>query len=146
MLTALSCHGVLECPACTPAHLMHRRLHTCMLVQPHALDLSMTGASTHGHSHTYIQVVTWAPHSNQTAGGSNFGGLAFPILREKLAGRMSPKVLAVEPAACPSLTKGRYVYDYGDTAGGHKRRNSGKAHKTGWLPDSQGSKTRIGWY
>jgi len=52
-----------------------------------------------------------------TGGGSNFGGLAFPFLREKLAGRMSPQILAVEPAACPSLTKGSYAYDFGDTAG-----------------------------
>jgi len=52
-----------------------------------------------------------------TGGGSNFGGLAFPFLREKLAGRMSPSILAVEPAACPSLTKGTYAYDFGDTAG-----------------------------
>ena len=52
-----------------------------------------------------------------TGGGSNFGGLMFPFLREKLAGRMDPSVLAVEPAACPSLTKGTYAYDFGDTAG-----------------------------
>ncbi|NKQ54113.1 TrpB-like pyridoxal phosphate-dependent enzyme [Amycolatopsis sp. K13G38] len=52
-----------------------------------------------------------------TGGGSNFGGLAFPFLREKLAGRMSPEIRAVEPAACPSLTRGRYAYDFGDTAG-----------------------------
>ncbi|HVK20833.1 MAG TPA: TrpB-like pyridoxal phosphate-dependent enzyme [Actinokineospora sp.] len=52
-----------------------------------------------------------------TGGGSNFGGLAFPFLREKLAGRMDPKIRAVEPAACPSLTKGVYAYDFGDTAG-----------------------------
>jgi tryptophan synthase beta chain len=52
-----------------------------------------------------------------TGGGSNFGGLAFPFLREKLAGRMSPVIRAVEPAACPSLTRGRYAYDFGDTAG-----------------------------
>jgi tryptophan synthase beta chain len=52
-----------------------------------------------------------------TGGGSNFGGLAFPFLREKLAGRMSPVIRAVEPAACPSLTRGTYTYDYGDTAG-----------------------------
>ena len=57
------------------------------------------------------------PKPKLNAGGSNFGGLAFPILREKMAGRMSPRVIAVEPAACPSLTKGKYVYDYGDTAG-----------------------------
>jgi len=52
-----------------------------------------------------------------TGGGSNFAGLAFPFLREKLAGRMSPVIRAVEPAACPSLTRGTYAYDFGDTAG-----------------------------
>ncbi|WP_431923425.1 TrpB-like pyridoxal phosphate-dependent enzyme [Amycolatopsis tucumanensis] len=52
-----------------------------------------------------------------TGGGSNFGGLAFPFLREKLAGRIDPVIRAVEPAACPSLTRGRYAYDFGDTAG-----------------------------
>jgi tryptophan synthase beta chain len=52
-----------------------------------------------------------------TGGGSNFGGLSFPFLREKLAGRMSPTIRAVEPAACPSFTRGEYRYDFGDTAG-----------------------------
>jgi tryptophan synthase beta chain len=52
-----------------------------------------------------------------TGGGSNFGGLSFPFLREKLAGRMNPTIRCVEPAACPSLTKGIYAYDFGDTAG-----------------------------
>ena len=52
-----------------------------------------------------------------TGGGSNFGGLAFPFLREKMAGKMSPRILAVEPASCPSLTRGVYAYDFGDTAG-----------------------------
>ncbi|MEY4175528.1 MAG: hypothetical protein RI900_2693, partial [Actinomycetota bacterium] len=52
-----------------------------------------------------------------TGGGSNFGGLSFPFLREKLAGRMNPTIRCVEPAACPSLTKGEYRYDFGDTAG-----------------------------
>ena len=52
-----------------------------------------------------------------TGGGSNFAGLAFPFLREKLAGRMAPTIRAVEPASCPSLTKGVYAYDFGDTAG-----------------------------
>jgi tryptophan synthase beta chain len=52
-----------------------------------------------------------------TGGGSNFAGLAFPFLREKLGGGASPRVLAVEPAACPSLTQGTYAYDFGDTAG-----------------------------
>jgi len=52
-----------------------------------------------------------------TGGGSNFGGLAFPFLREKLAGRMNPVIRCVEPTACPTLTKGQYRYDFGDTEG-----------------------------
>lgn len=52
-----------------------------------------------------------------TGGGSNFGGLAFPFLREKLAGKMNPTIRCVEPTACPTLTRGEYRYDYGDTAG-----------------------------
>ncbi|HEY7049048.1 MAG TPA: TrpB-like pyridoxal phosphate-dependent enzyme [Jatrophihabitantaceae bacterium] len=52
-----------------------------------------------------------------TGGGSNFAGLMFPFLREKLAGRQAPVIRAVEPAACPSLTRGVYAYDFGDTAG-----------------------------
>jgi tryptophan synthase beta chain len=52
-----------------------------------------------------------------TGGGSNFGGLSFPFLREKLAGRINPTIRCVEPASCPSLTKGEYRYDFGDTIG-----------------------------
>lgn len=52
-----------------------------------------------------------------TGGGSNFAGLAFPFMREKMAGNINPTIRAVEPAACPSLTKGVYAYDFGDTAG-----------------------------
>jgi len=52
-----------------------------------------------------------------TGGGSNFGGLAFPFMREKIAGKINPRILAVEPASCPSLTRGTYAYDFGDTAG-----------------------------
>ncbi|MEV3982141.1 TrpB-like pyridoxal phosphate-dependent enzyme [Nonomuraea sp. NPDC049758] len=52
-----------------------------------------------------------------TGGGSNFAGLAFPFLREKLAGRIGTQFRAVEPAACPSFTRGVYAYDFGDTAG-----------------------------
>ncbi len=50
-------------------------------------------------------------------GGSNFAGIAFPFLREKLAGNQSPRILAVEPTSCPTLTRGEYRYDFGDTAG-----------------------------
>ena len=52
-----------------------------------------------------------------TGGGSNFGGLAFPFLREKMAGNINPRILATEPESCPSLTRGTYAYDFGDTAG-----------------------------
>lgn len=52
-----------------------------------------------------------------TGGGSNFGGLAFPFLRERWAGKMNPTIRCVEPAACPTLTKGEFRYDFGDTAG-----------------------------
>ena len=52
-----------------------------------------------------------------TGGGSNFGGLSFPFLREKMAGKINPTIRCVEPAACPSFTKGEYRYDFGDTAG-----------------------------
>jgi tryptophan synthase beta chain len=52
-----------------------------------------------------------------TGGGSNFGGLAFPFLREKLAGNINPEIRCVEPTACPTMTRGEFRYDYGDTAG-----------------------------
>jgi len=50
-------------------------------------------------------------------GGSNFAGLAYPWLRRKLRSGSGPRFLAAEPAACPTLTKGVYAYDFGDTAG-----------------------------
>jgi tryptophan synthase beta chain len=49
-------------------------------------------------------------------GGSNFAGLVFPFLREKIKGRKKYRVVGVEPSACPSLTKGELRYDFGDTA------------------------------
>ncbi|OIO28281.1 TrpB-like pyridoxal-phosphate dependent enzyme [Candidatus Micrarchaeota archaeon CG1_02_60_51] len=50
-------------------------------------------------------------------GGSNFGGFALPFLKDKLDGRNNARFIAVEPTACPTLTEGRYGYDFGDTAG-----------------------------
>ncbi len=50
-------------------------------------------------------------------GGSNFGGIAFPFLRENLVNGRDTHFIAVEPASCPTLTRGRFVYDFGDTAG-----------------------------
>ena len=52
-----------------------------------------------------------------TGGGSNFSGLSFPFIREKLAGNINPTIRAVEPAACPSITRGEYRYDFGDAIG-----------------------------
>jgi tryptophan synthase beta chain len=50
-------------------------------------------------------------------GGSNFAGLAFPFAGERLRSGKRTRILAAEPEACPSLTKGRYAYDFGDTVG-----------------------------
>jgi len=51
-----------------------------------------------------------------TGGGSNFAGIAFPFLGAQLRGGKKLRIVAVEPAACPSLTRGKYAYDFGDTA------------------------------
>ncbi len=48
-------------------------------------------------------------------GGSNLGGLIAPFMQDKLTGKADPRIIAVEPASCPSLTRGRYAYDYCDT-------------------------------
>ncbi|MGB9899111.1 pyridoxal-phosphate dependent enzyme, partial [Thermanaerothrix sp.] len=50
-------------------------------------------------------------------GGSNFSGIAFPFLRENLRNGHRTRLIAVEPTAAPSLTRGVYAYDFGDTAG-----------------------------
>ncbi|MDX1600130.1 MAG: TrpB-like pyridoxal phosphate-dependent enzyme [Anaerolineales bacterium] len=51
-----------------------------------------------------------------TGGGSNFAGFAFPFIRDNLTGDKDTRILAVEPTACPTLTKGLYTFDYGDSA------------------------------
>ena len=51
-----------------------------------------------------------------TGGGSNFGGFAFPFVRENLKNGKNTTIIAAEPAASPSLTRGTYAFDYGDTA------------------------------
>ena len=48
-------------------------------------------------------------------GGSNLGGLIAPFIQDKLLGKASPRIIAVEPASCPSFTRGRYAYDFCDT-------------------------------
>ena len=48
-------------------------------------------------------------------GGSNLGGLISPFVRDKIKGEKNPYIIAIEPASCPSLTRGRYAYDFCDT-------------------------------
>ncbi len=50
-----------------------------------------------------------------TGGGSNFAGLVFPFMGHGLRGGEKPRIVAVEPAACPTLTRGQFAYDFGDT-------------------------------
>ncbi|MDA2989820.1 MAG: TrpB-like pyridoxal phosphate-dependent enzyme, partial [Actinomycetota bacterium] len=84
--------------------LNHVLLHQTVIGEEALLQLEMAGDTP-----THIV--------GCTGGGSNFAGLSFPFLREKLAGRINPQITAVEPASCPSLTRGTYAYDFGDTAG-----------------------------
>lgn len=48
-------------------------------------------------------------------GGSNLGGLIAPFMQDKLLGKADPRIIAVEPASCPSFTRGKYAYDFCDT-------------------------------
>jgi tryptophan synthase beta chain len=82
--------------------LNHVILHQTVIGQEAKLQLQMAGEEP--------EVVIGC-----FGGGSNFGGLAIPYVVDKLNGK-GPRLVAVEPAACPSLTKGRFAYDYGDTA------------------------------
>jgi tryptophan synthase beta chain len=50
-------------------------------------------------------------------GGSNFGGMLAPFAKEKMDGKSDVQIIAIEPKSCPTLTKGQYVYDFGDTMG-----------------------------
>ncbi len=82
--------------------LNHVMLHQTVIGQEAKLQMAMAGEDP--------EVVIGC-----FGGGSNFGGLALPYVLDRLSGK-GPRILAVEPAACPSLTKGSYAYDFGDTA------------------------------
>ena len=84
--------------------LNHVLLHQTVIGEEAIAQMEMAGA--------YPDVVIGC-----AGGGSNFAGIAFPFLGEKLRGGRNVRIVAVEPAACPSLTRGRYAYDFGDTAG-----------------------------
>jgi tryptophan synthase beta chain len=82
--------------------LNHVLLHQTVVGQEARKQLELAGA--------YPDVVVGC-----VGGGSNFGGIAFPFLADRAAGR-DVRIVAAEPAACPSLTRGVYGYDFGDTA------------------------------
>jgi len=84
--------------------LNHVLLHQTIIGQESLKQIEMAGE--------YPDVVVGC-----VGGGSNFGGIAFPFVRENLVGDKGTRIIAVEPASCPTLTKGRFVYDFGDTAG-----------------------------
>jgi tryptophan synthase beta chain len=83
--------------------LNHVLLHQTVIGQEALMQLEMAG--------DYPDIVVGC-----TGGGSNFAGIAFPFIGAKLRGERNVHVVAVEPASCPSLTRGKYAYDFGDTA------------------------------
>ncbi len=84
--------------------LNHVLLHQTVIGQEALQQMEMAGE--------YPDVVVGC-----VGGGSNFAGISFPFIRENVRNDRSTRILAVEPASCPTLTRGRYVYDFGDTAG-----------------------------
>ena len=84
--------------------LNHVLLHQTVIGQEAVEQMEMAGE--------YPDVVVGC-----VGGGSNFGGIALPFIQKNLKGGRDTRILAVEPSSCPTLTKGRYVYDFGDTAG-----------------------------
>jgi tryptophan synthase beta chain len=83
--------------------LNHVLLHQTVIGLEAAAQLDMAG--------DYPDVIVGC-----TGGGSNFAGIVFPFLGAQLRGGKPLRIVAIEPAACPSLTRGRYAYDFGDTA------------------------------
>jgi tryptophan synthase beta chain len=82
--------------------LNHVLLHQTIIGQEALAQLEMAG--------DYPDIIVGC-----TGGGSNFAGIAFPFIGANLRGETNTRIIAVEPAACPSLTNGRYAYDFGDT-------------------------------
>jgi tryptophan synthase beta chain len=82
--------------------LNHVLLHQTIIGQEAMAQLEMAG--------DYPDIIVGC-----TGGGSNFSGLAFPFIGAGLRGGPKPRVIACEPTACPSLTRGKYAYDFGDT-------------------------------
>jgi tryptophan synthase beta chain len=84
--------------------LNHVLLHQTVIGQEALAQLEMAGE--------YPDVVVGC-----VGGGSNFAGLAYPLIRRRLREGLETRFVAAEPAACPTLTRGAYRYDFGDTVG-----------------------------
>jgi tryptophan synthase beta chain len=84
--------------------LNHVLLHQTVIGEEALMQMEMAGE--------YPDVVIGC-----VGGGSNYAGLAFPFMRDRLTAGKKTRFVAAEPEACPSLTRGEYVYDFGDTAG-----------------------------
>jgi tryptophan synthase beta chain len=84
--------------------LNHVCLHQTVIGQETLAQLEMAGE--------YPEVVVGC-----VGGGSNFAGLAYPLIRRRLREGLETRFVAAEPAACPTLTRGAYRYDFGDTVG-----------------------------
>jgi tryptophan synthase beta chain len=84
--------------------LNHVLLHQTVIGQEAVAQMEMAGE----YPDTVVACV---------GGGSNFGGLAFPFVRRVIRDGARTRIIAAEPAACPTLTRGVYAYDFGDTAG-----------------------------
>jgi tryptophan synthase beta chain len=82
--------------------LNHVLMHQTVVGQEAMRQLAMAG--------DYPDVVVGC-----TGGGSNFAGVSFPFLGENLRNKKKTRIVAIEPAACPSLTRGKFAYDFGDT-------------------------------
>ncbi len=89
---------------CLGSVLNHTLLHQTIIGEEAVLQMEMAGEQP--------DVVIGC-----FGGGSNFAGIAFPFLRKNLTGGAHIRVVAVEPASCPKLTRGAFRYDFGDTAG-----------------------------
>jgi tryptophan synthase beta chain len=84
--------------------LNHVLLHQTIIGQEALLQMEKTG--------DYPDVVIGC-----FGGGSNFSGIAFPFLRENLTNGKKTRLLTIEPSSCPKLSKGKFMYDFGDSAG-----------------------------
>ena len=121
--------------------LNHVCLHQTVIGQETLAQLEMAGE--------YPEVVVGC-----VGGGSNFAGIAYPLIRRRLREGLETRFVAAEPAACPTLTRGAYRYDFGDTVGltplmpmytlGPRLRAAARARRRPALPRRRAEPLRAG--